>query len=261
MPRRRSQQIRRTSDFFTGGLPRIFAHRGLALDAPENTLLAFRNGLDAGATHLETDVRASADGEPVLSHDPDLRRIAGRPSRIGQLSMAELRVIDLGHGQGFVSLADALEEFPDARFNIDLKSPAAIEPVVTAVTDAGATSRVLIASFSEVCRSRTVAALPGVATSASRPQLLRAVIAVKSGLIRAARRTLAGVNAVQMPERYRNIPIATPRVIAGMRRAEVEVHIWTVNDPADMARLLDAGVDGVITDRADLARALVDSRA
>ena len=114
--------------FLQGRRPRIIAHRGLALDAPENTLLAFLRALNAGATHLETDVHASADGVAVISHDPDLGRVAGRSVNVGQLTMPELRRVDLGHGQGFCSLAEALDAFPQARFNIDIKDEASAAP-------------------------------------------------------------------------------------------------------------------------------------
>ena len=119
--------------FLQGRRPRIIAHRGLALDAPENTLLAFLRALNAGATHLETDVHASADGVAVISHDPDLGRVAGRSVNVGQLTMPELRRVDLGHGQGFCSLAEALDAFPQARFNIDIKDEASAAPAAEAM--------------------------------------------------------------------------------------------------------------------------------
>ncbi|MGN6759754.1 MAG: glycerophosphodiester phosphodiesterase, partial [Leifsonia sp.] len=107
--------------FLEGAGTRIIAHRGLALDAPENTLLSFLRALSVGATHLETDIHVSADGVAVIAHDPDLARVAGREVQVGQLTMPELRRIDLGHGQGFCSLAEALDAFPEARCNIDVK--------------------------------------------------------------------------------------------------------------------------------------------
>ena len=113
------------SEFLAPKGPRVFAHRGLSLEAPENTLLAFLKALSAGATHLETDVQVSRDGIAVLSHDPDLVRLVGRNVRVDQLTMAELGRIDLGAGQSFVSLGEALDAFPDARFNIDVKAAGA----------------------------------------------------------------------------------------------------------------------------------------
>ena len=114
--------------YFTPALPRVIAHRGLHLEAPENTKLAFLRALSLGVTHLETDVHVSADGVAVVSHDPDLSRVAARKVRVDQLTMAELSRVDLGAGQGFSSLADVLDAFPEARFNIDVKTAGAVAP-------------------------------------------------------------------------------------------------------------------------------------
>ncbi|MEJ1230664.1 MAG: glycerophosphodiester phosphodiesterase family protein [Galbitalea sp.] len=99
------------SRWFEPALPRLLAHRGLALDAPENTLLAFVKALAAGATYLETDVHASKDGVAVLSHDPSLVRTAGHRARVNELTLAQLRQIDLGEGQTFSTLSELLAAF------------------------------------------------------------------------------------------------------------------------------------------------------
>jgi glycerophosphoryl diester phosphodiesterase len=251
----------RPSEFLAVSGPRVFAHRGLSLEAPENTLLAFLKALTSGATHLETDVQVTRDGVAVLSHDPDLVRLAGRKERVDQLTMAELRRINLGAGQSFVSLGEALDTFPEARFNIDVKSAGAAEPTARAVLDAGATRRVLITSYSEERRSRTTALLPGVATSASSPVLLKALLASRVGLTGRAGQALRGFAAVQVPERYGRLRVVTPRFIRVMHAIGVEVHVWTVNEPAAMSRLLDLGVDGLVTDRCDLAAEIIAGRS
>jgi glycerophosphoryl diester phosphodiesterase len=217
--------------------------------------------LSAGATHLETDVHTSADGVAVLSHDPDLTRLVGRSVRVGDLTMAELRRIDLGHGQSFVSLAAALDAFPEARFNIDIKTDLAVQPAARAIRDARATARVLITSFSEGRRRRTVSALRGVASSASVFRFAWALIGAKLGLAPLVRLALRSLDAVQVPERAGILRVITPRVVRAMHSAGVEVHVWTVNDPSDMIRLLDAGVDGLVTDRCDLGKAVAMTRS
>jgi len=239
--------------FFTPPRPRVLAHRGLALDAPENTPLAFARAIAAGAGYLETDVNASADGVAILSHDPDLGRLLGRPERIGALTAAELARLDLGHGEGFATLAEALDGFPEARFNIDVKDPAAVGPTADAVLATGAVDRVLITSFSGDRRRATVARLPGVATSASAAGFVRALLAGKAGFGPAVRRALRGVDAVQIPERALGLRATTPRMLRAFHAAGVEVHVWTVNDPVRMAALFELGVDGIVTDRPDLA--------
>jgi len=238
----------------------VLAHRGLAIDAPENTLLAFAKALAVGATHLETDVHASADGVAILSHDPDLFRLTGRHVRIEQLTAAELARIDLGESQTFATLAAALDAFPDARFNIDIKAAAAAVPTIEAVRAAHAEHRVLIGSFSKARRLAVVRKLPGVVTSVSSRGAVIATWAAAVGLPALTRRALRGVQAVQLPERVLGAPTTSARAIAAYHSAGVEVHIWTINDPGQMNRLLDAGVDGIVSDRADLALAAIARR-
>jgi glycerophosphoryl diester phosphodiesterase len=251
-----------SSGFFSPAPPRVFAHRGLALDAPENTLLAFAKALAIGVTHLETDVHGSADGVAIISHDPDLTRLAGRKVRVSQLTSHELRRIQLGAGQGYCSLAEALDAFPTARFNIDIKSADAVAPTVAAIRDSGATDRVLVGSFSPARRLAAVRALPGVATSISSRGAVAAVSAARNpGGLPVLRRVLRNVQAVQLPLSILRMPTMTPRTIAAFHAAGVEVHAWTINDESTMNRLLDLGVDGLVSDRADLAMKVLERRS
>lgn len=243
----------RTTRYFDLARPRVLAHRGLALDAPENTPLAFAAAVAAGAHYLETDVNASLDGVAIVSHDPDLARVAGRDARVGDLTAGELARIDLGRGEGLLPLADVLDAFPEARFNIDVKDAAAVEPTVQAVRGTRSMDRVLITSFSGARRRAVVERLPGVATSASADRFVRALLAGKAGFGSAVRRALRDVDAVQIPERALGLRTTTARMIRAFHAAGVEVHIWTVNDPERMRQLFELGVDGVVTDRADLA--------
>jgi glycerophosphoryl diester phosphodiesterase len=245
------------SPWFEPALPRLLAHRGLAVDAPENTLLAFVKALAAGATYLETDVHASKDGIAVLSHDPNLVRTAGHKVRVNQLTLAELRKIDLGEGQTFSTLSELLDAFPNARFNIDIKSMDAGRPAAEAILKAGATNRVLITSFNRKRRHAAVNLLPGVASSCSPGEIVIAVIAAKLRLSAVVRWALRHVTAVQVPVRSAGVRIATRGVISRFHAAGLEVHIWTINDVAQMKRLLDLGVDGLFTDRIDLALGLL----
>lgn len=223
-------------------------------------MLAFAKALAVGAHYIETDVHASHDGVAVIAHDPDLRRVAGRAVKVSQLTMSELRRVDLGEGQGFPSLAEALDAFPETRFNIDIKSKAAVRPTVDAVRDAGAIDRVLLTSFDEARRKAALRQLPGVASSASARRFLAALVAGKAGFSPAVRGSLRGVVAVQVPERAVGLRVTTERIVRAMHRAGVEVHVWTVNSPARMHELLDLGVDGIVTDRADLAMAVLRER-
>ncbi len=237
----------------------MLAHRGLAIGAPENTLLAFAKAVAVGVTHIETDVHASSDGIAVISHDPDLSRLLGRDTRVSELTMAQLGRLELGNGQVFSSLAEALDGFPETRFNIDVKSADAVEPTIRAIRAANATSRVLVTSFSERRRAAAVRDLPGVASSASAPLFGVALVAGKLGLSSLLRLALRNVDAVQIPERAAGMNTVTPRQLRLVHAAGIEVHVWTVNDVPTMTRLLDLGVDGLVTDRADLAMELLRS--
>ncbi|RKR74246.1 glycerophosphodiester phosphodiesterase family protein [Frondihabitans australicus] len=249
------------SDWFSGPRPRVIAHRGLALGAPENTLLAFVQAMAIGVTHLETDVHATSDGVAVISHDPDLGRLTGDSTPLASRTRDELRRVRLGADQTVSTLADLLDALPDAFFNIDLKVDAVVEPAVAAIDAARACDRVLITSFDDRRRQRALDALPGVATS---PGSRGVVAAALAGRLRApmiARRVFDSVDALQIPEHHRGVRILTPELVRLAHNRGVEVHVWTVNDPADMRRLLDLGVDGLITDRADLALDVVAARA
>lgn len=247
------------STYFDPPGPRVLAHRGLAIDVPENSLLAFGKAAEAGAAYVETDVHVSFDGVAVIAHDPTLKRVAGRDVPVAKLTMGELRRIDLGHGQGFCSLEEALDGFRDVRFNIDVKAEGAVPATVAAVRRTTAARRVLLTSFSDARRRRLGALVPEAVTSAGREGVVRALRASYSTAV-AFRRALRGAIALQVPEGLGGVRIVTPRFVDRAHAAGVEVHVWTVNEPERMTRLLDLGVDGLVTDRADLAVPLVAAR-
>jgi glycerophosphoryl diester phosphodiesterase len=232
----------------------VLAHRGLATEAPENTLLAFLQALSQGATHLETDVHASHDGVAVLSHDSALPHDG---PAVSSLTMAELSRVDLGSGQGFCSLREALVAFPSALFNIDVKSADAVLPTARAIRAEGAAHRVLVTSFSESRRRQLLRAVPGAATSASAQGITLMVAALALRQRWVLPRILRGIDAVQVPIRAGRLRIVSPRMIRCMHDLGIEVHVWTVNDPAQMTGLLMHGVDGIVTDRCDLAAGVI----
>ncbi|MDO9397960.1 MAG: glycerophosphodiester phosphodiesterase family protein [Herbiconiux sp.] len=237
----------------------MLAHRGLAIGVPENTEAAFVAALAAGATHLETDVNASADGVAVVSHDPGLDRVApGRTERVDALTVDQLRRIDLGGGAVFPTLFETLTAHPEAFVNIDIKSDAVALPAARAIQDAGARGRVLVTSFSRRRRLEAVSALGGdVATSASAVEFVPALLFAKLGLTPLVRLVLRRVDAVQIPRSIYGLDTTTPATLRRLHAAGVEVHVWTVNDVAVAERLLVRGVDGIVTDRADLMLPIV----
>lgn len=252
--------------YFALPSPRVFAHRGLAFAsdgsaaAPENTLLAFSDAVAAGVAYIETDVHASRDGIAVVSHDPSLDRVAGVAGQVHEFTLTELEAVDLGRGQGFSSLASALAAYPRTRFNIDIKSADAVQPTIDAIRDAGASDRVLVTSFSESRRLAAVRELPGVATSAGATRFAVALLAGKLALTPVLRWVLRNVDCVQVPMSHLGLSITTPPMIRRLHAADVEVHVWTINDAQTMHELLDLGVDGIVTDRADIAMAVLADR-
>jgi glycerophosphoryl diester phosphodiesterase len=247
--------------YFEGTPPRVIAHRGLALDCAENTLSAFRAAVDAGADLLETDVHLSKDGVVVVAHDPDLARVAGRPGLVSDFTAQELHSMDLGYGEGFPTLVEVLEALPREKFNIDLKIPSVVDAFVDVVTQTGARDRILVASFDESTREQAVARLPGVVSSATAGHIVQGRLRSWLGLPTAGWSLPPEVKALQIPPTHFGLALVTPSLLRMAHARGLEVHVWTINEPTQMKRLLEMGVDGIVTDRCDLARAIVDGVA
>jgi glycerophosphoryl diester phosphodiesterase len=225
----------------------------------DNTFAAVAAAHAAGAEYVESDCHLTRDGAVVLFHDDDLVRVADDPRTVADVSLRELEDLMSGRG-GLITLRQALEAFPDVRFNLDVKAEGAASEVGRLVAPHAA--RVLLTSFSDARRQEALRAaeLAGAeirpATSPGTTTMARLVAAAVLRSRRAAGRLLADVSALQIPERHRGVRVLTPWLIDAAHRAGVEVHVWTVNDEDDMRRLLAMGVDGLVTDRADLAIAL-----
>ena len=239
--------------YLAGDYPRVIAHRGFPLDHAENTLGAFQAALDAGADILETDVHLSKDGVVVVAHDPDLTRVARRPGLVSDFTHQELSEMDLGFGEGFPSLEGLLKAFPEARFNIDLKTRSAVEPFAEVIRALNAEDRILATSFDEHTRQAVVKLLPAVASSTSQSMVIWARVRSWWGLPIDNWRVTPEVVALQIPPAMYGVALVTPSMIRLAKRRGLEVHVWTINDPDDMRRLWSMGVHGIITDRTDLA--------
>jgi glycerophosphoryl diester phosphodiesterase len=240
--------------FFEGIRPRVFAHRGLHTNHPENSRGAFRAAVDAGVSYIETDVVSSSDGIAMVTHDLVLDRVAGIRAAVGDFTAAQLADVDLG-GEGFITLRQALADFPTTRFNVDVKDERAIFDVAAAIRDVSATERVLVSSFATVRRRAALANLPGVASSASSTEFLRVFAAVRLGFTP----PLPQIQALQIPASAYGIPTVTRALVDRYHRLGLEVHVWTINDEVEISRLLQLGVDGIVTDRADVALRVVAS--
>lgn len=240
------------------------AHRGGSLLAEnvgrENSLEAMQAAVALGYTHVETDVHATADGHLVAFHDATLDRVTDRSGRIAELPLVEVRRAKIAGTAQIPTLDELFEALPTTRFNIDIKASGAVRPLVDTINHHRAHARVNIASFG-LDRIRAFRRLMGeqVPTAASGlGTAWHAFVPVLPRLL-----ACTGVVfqvPVSWPVRGREVPVVTERLIASAHAAGKEVHVWTVDDAAEMVRLIDLGVDGIVTDRPDVLRGVLEPR-
>ncbi|MEU8659651.1 glycerophosphodiester phosphodiesterase [Actinoplanes philippinensis] len=232
--------------------PLAFAHRGGAADGDENTAEAFRRAVDMGYRYVETDVHATADGVPVVIHDAELDRVAGQPARVADLTWADLSSVRVGGAAAVPRLDEVLDAWPGIRFNVDVKADGVVEPAVAAVRATGAEDRVLLASFSDARLARVRALTgPQMATSLGMRATARLWLAAAAGV---RLRVPESAVAAQIPVRHGRVTVLTPRFLTYLHRLGLQAHVWTIDDPEEMNRLLDMGVDGIMTDRIEVLR-------
>ncbi len=237
-------------------VPLAFAHRGGAAAGLENTLAAFARAVEAGYQYIETDVHATADGELVAFHDPWLNRVTDRTGRIAALPWSEVRQALVGGQERIPLLADVLAAWPSVRVNIDVKSDAAVEPLIEVITRAGAIDRVGVGSFSDARLARMRAGLgPRLCTSLGPRGVLRLRSASWRG--RGGAGGTPGVPLAQVPAKF---GIVDRRFVDHAHGLGMQVHVWTIDDPFEINRLLDLGVDGIMTDRIDTLREIYTAR-
>ena len=207
---------------------------------------AFERTVRLGYTYIETDVHATADGELVLFHDDTLDRLTDLRGPVAALPYREVAKARVLGAEPIPRLEEALAAWPDVRFNIDVKESAAVAPFARALDRTGTHDRVCVASFSQGRLRQVRAALgPRVCTSLTRS----GVVALKGASLFASIRTVARFAAacVQVPPFYGPVAVITPSLLRAAHRYGMQVHAWTIDDPAEMHRLLDLGVDGVMT--------------
>ena len=232
----------------------VLAHRGLASEfVPENTLKAFADALHAGADVIETDVQCTKDGVAIIFHDEDLVRMAGIPKKVSQCTWKEISVLDIGFGKRIPSLEEALQDFPSARFNLDVKSKAAVASIAEVVNRLSSQKRILISSFSDQRSLQTAKLIEGaVRTSAGTLRVLGLWISCALGATPLYRALGSKVHALQIPVSRYGLRFDSERFIGMALASGLEVHYWTVNDPAEVLRLQSLGATGIVTDCCDL---------
>ncbi len=253
--------------FLQGPLPIVFAHRGGSLLWPENTMVSFEGAVGLGCRYLETDVHLTKDGVLATIHDATVDRTTDGSGLVRALTAAELKRLDAGYrfsadggrtrpfrggGVTVPTLAEVVEAFPEVHVNIDLKrhDAAMVEAMAAFIEERGLEDRLLIASFDDsiikAFRRRTEGR---VATAAAGSETRIFWLASRLGLGRFVR---TAYDALQVPPRTGRLTVADRRLLAAARRRRVQVHVWTVDEPAGMRRFLELGVDGIMSDRPDL---------
>ncbi len=231
------------SGFLNQPGPLAFAHRGGAAHAPENSWAAFERAVGLGYRYLETDVQATLDGVLVAFHDRTLDRVTDRTGRIARLPYREVAAARIDGTEPIPLAEDLLAAWPMARFNIDIKDEPGIAPLIRVLRRTGAWNRVCVTSFSSLRLSAFRRTADRRVCTALSPLGLAAV---RSGAWAggvSARLARAGVQCAQIPVR-----LATPAFIGQLREVGLQIHVWTVNEPAMMRRLLGRNVDGIMTD-------------
>jgi len=259
---------------YLAGAPLLVAHRGGAALAPENTLPAFVSAVERwGADMLELDVHLSHDGEVVVIHDPTVDRTTDGSGAVSDMTWNELHDLDAGarwetptgdrrfagRGIGVPLLRDVLRRLPDTRLNVEAKANDVAGPLVALVRDCGAEHRVLLAAEHERNRARVRAGWSGP-VGASRRQIAGFMLLSRLPWISAT----PSADALQIPPCWRIAgrvrPVLTKRLLGEAHRRNVPVHAWTIDDPEEMERLFDMGVDGIQTDRPDLLATVLHRR-
>jgi glycerophosphoryl diester phosphodiesterase len=253
--------------FFGPTTPIPFAHRGGAKRWPENTVLAFRNSAELGYRHIETDLHETSDGRFVCFHDPTLERTTNGRGKLRDYTLAELQRLDAGYqfiedgsytfrhaGLCIPTLEEALEADPTLHYNLEMKpnDPALAGRLWELIDHHGIHDRVLVASeHDEVTEAFRRHSRGRVATSAGHKGALHFWAQALTGL---SRHAVYAFDALQIPPTFRGMKVITPRFVEAAHRHGVQIHIWTINDPAEMEGLAAAGVDGIMTDFPDVLR-------
>ncbi|MGH7837862.1 MAG: glycerophosphodiester phosphodiesterase [Candidatus Binataceae bacterium] len=248
------------SEFFKLARPRVFAHRGASGDYPENTLAAFRAAVEGGAPYIELDVQMTRDGAIVVLHDDDLSRVADRDGVVAEMKLAKVQAADAGYnfsldgrifpfraqGVRVPTLDEVLNAFPQQCFIIEIKqtTPSLVIPMLELLERSGMTRRVLVASEHQAPLDEVRRLAPAIPTNFSTGEV---GAFFKSIAPNAPSYAPVGA-ALQIPPEHLSWKLVTPESVAAAHRMAVEVHVWTVNEQAEMRQMLALGVDGIITD-------------
>jgi len=220
---------------------------------------AFEHAVSLGFRYLETDVHLSADGVLMAFHDPDLGRTCGVEGTIADMTADELAEVRVDGRASIPQMSELLEAFPDVRFNIDCKSDAAAGPLAALIRRHEAIDRVCIGAFSHARLTKLRTLLGPELLSCASPQEV-ASLRFAGRVAGHARRVAQVPVRFRAPTRPQGIPVVTGRFVGNAHRRDVPVHVWTIDEPDEMHRLLDLGIDGIMTDRPEILRDVLVER-
>jgi glycerophosphoryl diester phosphodiesterase len=227
----------------------ISAHRGGSEEAPENTLESFSYAIGLGSSYIETDVQLSADGIPYIFHDDDLSRLLNMEVKFNSLHSDQIEKLKLFESYQIPKLETALTQFPNALFQIDLKTDEVALPAMKVIENLSAFDRICIASFSSNRLQKVRKKFPDTCLSMGPKEILKLLLA-SFGLYN---KTIYG-DCLQVPIYHYGIKLVTRRFVKYVQSIGLKIHVWTINDENTMRKLIDLGVDGIITDRPKLLK-------
>ena len=222
----------------------ISAHRGGSIEAPENTIESFEYSIELGSSYIETDVQLSSNGIPYIFHDDDLKRLFGKNIIFNSLHSDEIDELILFDKYKIPTLESTLQKFPDTLFQIDVKTDEVVLPTMEVIKKTNSTDKVCIASFSSKRLKQVRKLYPEICLSMGPYEVMKLLLA-SFGLYR---KEVPG-NCLQIPIYQYGIKLVTKRFINYIHSIGLKIHVWTINDEDTMQKLIDLGVDGIITDR------------
>ncbi len=247
--------------FLGDGAPLAIVHRGGASEALENTRAAFEQAVGQGFRWFETDVRATSDGVLLAFHDATLGRVTDRDGTVSELPWSEVGQARVGGREPIPRLEDLLAEFPNVRFNLDAKDVSVLRPLARLLAgnpDGDLLDRVCLASFGDVRLAWLRTALGARLCTSLGP---REILGLKRAAVRGrAYAPPPGARCVQVPPGPPRLRLVDRRFVATAHAAGLDVHVWTIDEEAAMDRLLDLGVDGIMTDRPTVLRQVLERR-
>jgi glycerophosphoryl diester phosphodiesterase len=233
-----------------------FAHRGGALEAPENTMKAFAYAVGLGYRYLETDAYATRDAVLISFHDDKLDRVSDAKGKVEELTWDQVRAARIGGSEPVPLMEDLFARFPEVRINIDPKHDAAVAPLVALIKRMGVQDRVCIGSFSGKRIRQVQDAFDGRVCTSLGPGGVLKLKSASAGL--PVRRWPEG--CAQVPVKGNGVTIVTRRFVQAAERCGLQVHVWTIDDEAEMRRLIALGVHGLMTDRPALLKRVLEEK-